>query len=225
MAFSRTITSPSPKSESKKPKTAQRSLFYVNEIFYSIQGEGYYSGQAACFVRFAGCNLRCEMKSGPLSPGGFDCDTEFESSRTMTDVEILERIDNLCGYDSMVVFTGGEPLRQLTAALVDATRRFCAVETNGSLPLPDGCEALWVTCSPKVAEHAIKLQRANELKYVRAYGQGIPRPTLVTAHQYISPACGADGYEHETVRWCVDLVKDNPSWKLTTQMHKLWGVR
>ena len=133
---------------------------------------------ASLFVRLAGCNMRCDMAPGPLSPGGFACDTEFESSRSFEEDALVAEILRLCPVDAQVVFTGGEPLRQLTTSLLAKVERDCAVETNGSLPLPEGASQLWVTCSPKVAEHAIKLDRCDELKYVRGYGQGIPRPAL-----------------------------------------------
>ena len=111
----------------------------VNEIFYSLQGEGYYSGTPAVFVRLSGCNLRCPF-----------CDTRHESGREMSEKEIVEAVGQYPARH--VVVTGGEPALQLTESLVDALHavgRYVAVETNGTHPLPDNVD--WVTLSPKSA--------------------------------------------------------------------------
>jgi 7-carboxy-7-deazaguanine synthase len=94
--------------------------------------------------------------------------------------------------------------------------------------LPEGID--WITCSPKSAEHTLRLTHASEIKYVRNVGQGIPRPTIEADHQLISPAFRTmpDG-KHESepgaLAWCLKLVKENPSWRLSVQQHKLWRVR
>ena len=80
-----------------------------------------------------------------------------------------------------------------------------AVETNGSIALPDAID--WITVSPKVAEHALRQLRANELRYVRAHGQGIPRPSCQAEHKLISPAFEADGLGGKNLSWCIELVK------------------
>ena len=200
-------------------------IYHVNEMFYSLQGEGHRTGMASLFVRFAGCNMRCDLEAGPLSPGGFACDTEFESSRSFEEDALVAEIHHLCPEDAQVVFTGGEPLRQLSTSLLGLVKRECAVETNGSLPLPEGANLLWVTCSPKVAEHAIRLTRCDELKYVRGYGQGIPRPRLEARYKYISPAFDGMNPDPEAIAWCIKLVKENPTWQLTMQQHKLLKIR
>ena len=93
----------------------------VNEIFYSLQGEGYHAGMPMVFLRFSGCNLRCPF-----------CDTLHQSGTEMSEEEILQAI---AAYPSQwVVATGGEPALQLTASLVDklhAAGYRLAVETNG----------------------------------------------------------------------------------------------
>lgn len=201
------------------------ATYYVNEIFYSLQGEGHRTGRASLFVRFAGCNMRCDLEAGPLSPGGFACDTEFESSRSYSEDELVAEIAAKAPVGAQVVFTGGEPLRQLTGSLLGRILRDCAVETNGSLPLPAGSEDLWVTCSPKVAEHAIKLDRCDELKYVRGEGQGIPRPALTARYYYLSPAFDGMQPDRGAIATCIKLVKENPQWQLTMQVHKLLLIR
>jgi 7-carboxy-7-deazaguanine synthase len=203
--------------------------FSVNEIFYSQQGEGARVGTPNVFIRLAGCNLRCHITPGPQSPGGFSCDTNFSGGRLMTAQEIIGEARSRGGLCNWVVLTGGEPLLQLDdeliTALLGASYRI-ALETNGTRPVPDGIQ--WVTVSPKVAEHALEAQRADELKYVIADGQALPRPKLKASHYFISPACSQDGfYTPETLRWCYDLVMNNPQqgWRLSIQTHKLLGVR
>ena len=111
----------------------------VNEIFYSIQGEGHYTGTPAVFVRLAGCNLNCWF-----------CDTEFHSFTEMSEDEIVAEASQ---YPSRyMVITGGEPTLQLTASLTSklhAIGFYIMLETNGTQPLPEGCAVDWITCSPK----------------------------------------------------------------------------
>lgn len=199
----------------------------MNELFYSLQGEGARAGSANVFVRFSACNLRCDVEPGELSPGGFACDTEFASGRQMTAGEIVAEALNLAGPGVGVIFTGGEPTLQLDQDLADAFRQefspLC-IETNGTADVSD-LRLDWVTLSPKVAEHAVKVKAAKEVKYVRAYGQGIPRPSCSVLHKFISPAFEGGVLPDRTLRWCIDLVKKNPEWRLSVQQHQLWRVR
>ena len=126
--------------------------YRVNEIFHSLQGEGFYTGTPAVFLRFSGCNRRCAF-----------CDTDFASFREMTAAEITAAV---AAYPSRhIVVTGGEPLLQLDDTLVRSLKGagfYIQIETNGSLPVPTGVD--WVTCSPKDAPWAI--DRIDELKIV-----------------------------------------------------------
>ena len=118
---------------------------------------------------------------------------------------------------------------QVDADLVSGLKQagyYLAVETNGSLPLPDGID--WITCSPKVAEHVVKKSFPNgvsELKYVRAKSQAIPRPQVDAQHLFLSPAFYGNEPSAENLQHCIDLVLQNPDWKLTLQGHKLMNVR
>lgn len=212
------------------PSALAEKAYTVNEIFYSLQGEGVRAGTANVFVRFSGCNLACDVEPGERSPGGFACDTEFVSGRPITAAEVLAECERLwpeCHSGKAVIFTGGEPLLQLDRALVGAFRAagwYTCVETNGTIdPVP--LDLSWVTCSPKVAEHAIRCLKADEVKYVRGYGQGIPRPSCVASHHLISPAFDGGIVRRETLAWCQRLVLENPEWRLAVQQHKLWGIR
>ena len=202
--------------------------YAVNEVFYSLQGEGVRAGTANVFVRFAGCNLRCGLEPGPKSPGGFDCDTEFASGRKVTLDELWTWMDTGCNGNvpPWVILTGGEPGLQVDADLIRYLHkrdRKLAIETNGSVQLPDGLD--WITVSPKVAEHAIRQRTAHEVKYVRGYGQAVPQTLVEAQHKLISPAFDGDNLDARTLDWCIRLVKDNPQWRLSVQQHKVWTVR
>lgn len=209
--------------------------YTINEIYWSPQGEGMRAGQMSVFIRFTGCNMRCRMEAGEDSPGGFDCDTEFASGRKMTVEEIVAEakvvvgkpVDWFSGNKAWVVLTGGEPALQVDSELVHALHAagfLCAIETNGSKDIASlGLD--WVTVSPKVAEHAIRQMTADEVKYVRGYGQAIPKPTCKATHQLISPAFDGWTLDKRAVDWCLKLIKENPEWRLSMQQHKAWLVR
>jgi 7-carboxy-7-deazaguanine synthase len=201
--------------------------YQVNEIFVAPQGEGLRVGTLNAFVRFSGCNLQCDIEPGPLSPGGFACDSEFSSGRKRTAAETLAFAQELNPRCKSVIFTGGEPGLQLDAAMVDTFKQagyHTAIETNGTIDVtPLGLD--WITCSPKVAEHAIKLPRCNEVKYVRCYGHGIPRPSIKADHYLISPGFDANELNRRNLDWCLKLLHENPTWRLSVQLHKSWQVR
>ena len=130
----------------------------VNEIFYSIQGEGRYTGTPAIFIRLAGCNLRCDF-----------CDTEHQPYQDLTEEEIMRQIADF--PTSHVVITGGEPMLQITQSLIHRLRngagKFVQVETNGTIPIKCYLPVDWITCSPKFdfCPHAeLRLQRIDEHK-------------------------------------------------------------
>lgn len=191
--------------------------YKINEIFYSIQGEGARTGTANIFIRFAECNLTC----------GF-CDTEFESFKEM-DFEAI--IQECYKYNCKnIIFTGGEPLLQLDKTLIDLFKYrgyFLAVETNGSIKPPEGLD--WITVSPKVAEHVVEKNffplLVDELKYVRHTGQEIPKPKIQASNYFISPMFNGNLIDSENLNHCIELVKKNPLWKLTMQYHKWWKIR
>lgn len=200
--------------------------YTVNEQFASLQGEGIRAGTMNIFTRFTGCNLKCDLEPGPVSPGGFACDTEFASGRKMFASEIVEFARKLSPKCNWMILTGGEPGLQVDSELIDTLKSAgykIAIETNGTIALPEGID--WITLSPKVAEHAVKQLMANEVKYVRGLGQAIPKPACLAEHKLISPAFDGSRLDQETLRWCINLVKDHPEWRLTCQLHKLWAVR
>lgn len=188
--------------------------YKINDIFYSIQGEGARVGTPSIFIRFSHCNLACSF-----------CDTEFESGRMLTIDDVGKWVEDIKSPCNSIVITGGEPTLQLDEDFIHYFKElgyFISVETNGLLPVPS--EIDWITVSPKTAEHTLKQKFANELKYVRNYGQGIPNPKIESHLKFISPQFSGNHLSNETLGWCIRLVKDNPEWRLLPQLHKIWEV-
>lgn len=195
------------------------SAMKINEIFYSIQGEGYHTGTPAVFVRFSGCNLRCPF-----------CDTDFNNYKEMTEEEIVAEV---CKYPAtLCVITGGEPSLQLTETLVhklQAHGKYVAVETNGTGELPDDVD--WVTCSPKTAfvkNGELKYKFADEVKVVFDFKTLYADPTFgVEADFYYCQPCDTGDKERnkEIMKQCVEFVKNNPKWRLSLQTQKILEVR
>lgn len=207
--------------------------YQINEVFYSIQGEGIRAGTANVFVRFAACNLQCATDErfyrGEAYRAGFDCDTEFLSRYAMTPKELVSEMEQRGGSCRACVLTGGEPALQVDAELIRWLREngwYVAIETNGTVELPPGID--WVCVSPKTAWHTLRQKTANELKLVRHAGQALPPVQLGLEridNFLVSPAVNPDGSFGENLKWCIGLVKANPGWRLSVQQHKGWYVR
>ncbi len=189
----------------------------VNEIFYSLQGEGYWAGTPAVFVRLSGCNLRCPF-----------CDTAHEHGVLMTEEEIVRQVQQYPAYH--VVITGGEPSLVLTDTLVARLHdidRYVAVETNGTRPLPRSVD--WITLSPKDAftdRADVVLKRCDELKVVFDGRPPKSYDRLHVRHLFLQP-CDT-GNPEETRRItaaAVDYCKAHPEWRLSLQTHKLIDIR
>lgn len=206
--------------------------YRINEVYKSVQGEGHRAGSVNVFVRFSGCNRKCRVEPGPDSPGGFDCDTEFESGRSVGMQELLDwiedenRVDGALPKTDWVIATGGEPLLQLDdelVAVLQANGWKVAIETNGTIAPPQSVD--YVALSPKVAEHAVRCLVADELRYVRGYGQALPKPRAIANHHFISPTFIGNTVDERALEWCKQLLKGQTLWKLSIQQHKLDNVR
>ena len=190
----------------------------VNEIFYTLQGEGRNTGRAAVFVRLSGCNLQCPF-----------CDTHHQAYTEMSEESIAAAVG---AYPArLVVITGGEPALQLTATLVarlHALGKSVAIETNGTRPLPEGID--WVTVSPKAAYTGAAglpvLPRCDELKVVFDGVQDPEAQKCVEADYYYLQPCDTGDTERneEIVKQCVDYIKHHPEWTLSLQTHKLISI-
>ena len=194
----------------------------INDIFYSLQGEGYNTGRAAVFIRFAGCNLRCSF-----------CDTEFDTYREMSDEEILEAISQYPAR--FVVLTGGEPTLQVDEAFVELLHQHgyeVAMESNGTRPAPQNLD--WLTVSPKVRSEKLEVKSeklADELKVVFDETTA-PESylSLLTSHfsplLFLQPCDTGDAARNEAiVARCVEYIKEHPWWRLSLQTHKLVGFK
>ena len=194
----------------------------INDIFYSLQGEGHNTGRAAVFIRFAGCNLRCSF-----------CDTEFDTYREMSDEQILEAISQYPAR--FVVLTGGEPTLQVDEAFVELLHQHgyeVAMESNGTRPAPQNLD--WLTVSPKVRSEKLEVKSeklADELKVVFDETTA-PESylSLLTSHfsplLFLQPCDTGDAARNETiVARCVEYIKEHPWWRLSLQTHKLVGFK
>lgn len=177
----------------------------INEIFYSLQGEGFHTGRPAVFVRFCGCNLQCNF-----------CDTHHETGTLMSDDEILRAITPYPGRT--VILTGGEPSLWINEALIDRLHEagyYVCVETNGTCPLPAAVD--WVTCSPKEGA-AVVLTHIDEVKVVFT-GQAVEIYRQLPAdHYFLQPCSGRNTAE------VVAYVLAHPHWRLSLQTHKLIDI-
>lgn len=180
--------------------------YRVNEIFYSLQGEGYYTGTPAVFLRFSGCNRKCPF-----------CDTQHSTFTEMTAAEIGDALSAFPSHH--LVVTGGEPALQLDDVLMRELKGrgfYVQVETNGTLPLPPDVD--WVTCSPKDAPWDIG--RIDELKIVFD-GRDVEEiaAMLPATHHFLQPLSG--GNIPQTVEYCLA----HPRWRLSLQTHKLIDIQ
>lgn len=202
--------------------------YTVNQIFYSVQGEGVLQGVPMAFIRFSGCNLRCTVEDQ-----GFDCDTEFVSGRKMLISDMVEQVRKLSDKVEWILLTGGEPMLQVDTNLAwDLAVNYgykLSIETNGTMKIPEGVmEHLdWITVSPK-ALHTIRQRTCSEVRLLRSEGQEIPAGIYTyfdtVKHWVLSPAAIGNGVLVDSINWCFKLAKDNPRWRVSLPLHKRIGV-
>jgi len=209
-------------------------VYAVKEAFLTLQGEGLNAGRRAVFCRFAGCNLwsgREEDRDGALCRF---CDTDFigmdgESGGKFADARTLaSALARLWGASRpgrFVVLTGGEPLLQIDAALIDALHDEgfeIAVETNGTIEAPEGLD--WICVSPK-AGAPLRQTSGRELKLV--FPQEGAEPELFEgldfAHFLLQPMDGPQILRN--TRAAIDYCLAHPRWRLSLQTHKMIGVK
>lgn len=196
-------------------------MYKINEIFYSLQGEGRHTGRPAIFVRFSGCNLKCPF-----------CDTDFSRSTPMTADDIIAYISQWrsCGF---VVITGGEPSLQIDDELVARLHQegyYVAIETNGTHILPDAID--WVTWSPKdqFAPHVppLALKHIDEIKVVFD-GEHNPETYIhlaPDAYACLQPCDTGDAALNQQITsQCVAYILQHPHWHLSLQTHKLLNIQ
>ena len=214
-------------------------MYRVNEIFRSLQGEGFWTGTPMVFVRMSGCNLQCPF-----------CDTDHAAYKEMTAEDIVAEVVRLCGDGDggcgdgngsgecdcgagvcsygRVCLTGGEPALQADGALIEAFHSagfIVHIETNGTRPLPEGID--WITLSPKEDVPGLKgdgrvvLPRADELKLVYTGDDAaVDRWAAFPADWHFLQPCSCANTE-ETVA----CILSRPCWRLSLQTHKYLGIR
>ncbi len=192
--------------------------YRVNDIFYSLQGEGRNTGRAAVFVRFSGCNLRCSF-----------CDTDFASYREMTVDDILDEMRKSIGitdypHQLLCVLTGGEPTLQVDAELIRRLHEdgyVVAMESNGTREPAEGVD--WLTVSPK--EH-VEVSRCQELKVVVDERMEVSDWGITAEEYFLQPCDTGDPERNKAIaEACVDYIKRHPRWRLSLQTHKLLGFK
>jgi 7-carboxy-7-deazaguanine synthase (Cx14CxxC type) len=212
--------------------------YAVKEIFYTLQGEGAQTGRAAVFCRFSGCNLWSGLEADRQAAICRFCDTDFvgvagpgggkfaEADDLAAAIELKWPLESLMER-KFVVCTGGEPLLQLDAKLIDSlhARHFeIAVESNGTLAAPSGAEILdWISVSPKAGTKLVQ-KSGDELKLV--FPQPGINPTdfelLSFRYFFLQPMDGSSRTANTdlAVRYCLD----HPRWRLSLQTHKFLGI-
>ncbi len=191
-------------------------MLQINEMFYSLQGEGTHSGTPAVFIRLAGCNLSCDF-----------CDTDYSLKKFSSIEQVLQEVRQLGGDCPMVILTGGEPLAQSeTLALITALQhdsRRVHIESNGTIATELPPE-VWLTVSPKERLNDAMAARANEaklivdarvpLEWIERFGE---RTTL-----FLQP----EGNKPENIKLAVEAIKADPGrLRLSLQTHKVIGIR
>ena len=208
--------------------------YAVKEVFYTLQGEGANTGMPAVFCRFAGCNLWSGREKDRADAVCRFCDTDFVGTdgsgggRFATADELARAVEAAWPEASqahrLVVCTGGEPLLQLDAIFVDAlhARGFrIAIETNGTLPVPEGID--WTCVSPK-ARAPLVVTRGHELKLVYPQEGAAPErfEGLDFRHFSLQPMDGPA--RASNTRLALEYCKAHPRWRLSLQVHKLLGI-
>ena len=213
--------------------------YSVKEAYVTLQGEGAQTGRAAVFLRFAGCNLWSGLERDRLSAVCKFCDTEFVGTdgvnggkfkgadAVVSHVRALwEKDGRNVGTAAYVVCTGGEPLLQLDAALIEAFHAAgfeVGVETNGTLKAPDGLD--WICVSPKANAPVVQTS-GNELKLVYPQTEAEAQPERFAAlqfeHFFLQPK--DDNRQADNIQAAAAYCMKHPKWRLSLQTHKLIGL-
>jgi 7-carboxy-7-deazaguanine synthase (Cx14CxxC type) len=229
-------------------------MYQVKEMFYSLQGEGARSGRAAVFCRFSKCNLWNGREDSRAQAVCNFCDTDilgidgqnggkFNSAEALAEKISMMWAEQQAPQNQIhpptnntskpyVIFTGGEPLLQLDAPLIDNMHHAgfeVAIESNGTLPLPEGID--WVCLSPK-SDSKIVFTRCNELKLVYPQESALPErfENFPAEHLFLSPKAnptvrfGPDADKQANTQLALEYCLAHPQWRLTLQLHKLLGI-
>lgn len=227
-----TLLAPSPTLQKRA-----RAAYSVKELYFTLQGEGANAGRAAVFLRFSGCNLWTGREEDRADATCRFCDTDFVGTdgpgggRFPGATDLAAAATGAWPADAdpdvppLLVCTGGEPLLQLDAALIQALRAAgfeIAVETNGTIPVPPGID--WVCVSPKAGSRLV-VRQGDELKLVYPQPEALPEQFegLDFVHFFLQPMDGPlrAANTRAAIRYCMA----HPRWRLSLQMHKILGIR
>ncbi|MBR3565612.1 MAG: radical SAM protein [Paludibacteraceae bacterium] len=194
----------------------------INDIFYSLQGEGYHTGLPSAFIRFSGCNLKCQF-----------CDTDHNLKQMLTAQEIINQVRQ---YDcEWLVLTGGEPSLWIDEELLAELHKYfkIAIETNGTRQLSEQID--WITVSPKqhlFPQAKVVVRHCNELKMI--WQEGIePNEIMQTYYKDIQcdhlllQPCDTGNKEKnaqlikETINYCLQ----HKHWRMSVQLHKILNIK
>ncbi len=212
--------------------------YAIHSLFRTIQGEGANTGRVAVFCRFAGCNLwsgRLEDRESGKGSCAQWCDTDFvgtkgdgggrfENAAALAEAAWKTWAHKACEHRPLLVCTGGEPLLQLDLELVIAFHAHgfeVAIETNGTLPVPDGVD--WVCVSPKQGVDLV-VRSGHELKLVVPQ-EGLDPQEFVDmefAHHFLQPKDGPEAAN--ALRYTLQYCMEHPQWRLGLQSHKFIGI-
>jgi organic radical activating enzyme len=197
-------------------------MYPVMETFYSIQGEGFYQGHAAFFIRLGGCNVGCVW-----------CDVKDSWDAT---AHPMRSVDSLLDEikltnANIVIVTGGEPLMYDCTGLTDKLKEAgyrTHLETSGAYPLSGQWD--WICVSPKKFKQCLNevLRQANELKVVVYHKSDL---NWADEHaQQVSKSCQLFlqpewSKEKEMLPQITAFIQQHTTWKLSLQIHKYMGVR
>jgi len=189
----------------------KESSLKVNELFYSIQGEGANAGMPAVFVRLAGCNLKCPF-----------CDTQHEAFTEMSLKAVKAEVEKY--HCRNIIWTGGEPTLQLTDEIVSHFDDYYhCIETNGTGKVPSRID--YIACSAKAPMDVLNenFEKIDEIRIPVKKGDSLPDIQLLPRAEryYISPI----DVHKENIDYCLQLIAENPQWRLSVQLHKLLGIK
>lgn len=212
--------------------------YAVKEIFYTLQGEGAWSGRPAVFCRFAGCNLWSGRDKDRTKAICRFCDTDFvgvdgpgggqftTAAALATAIAVQWPTAISLQTRPYVVCTGGEPLLQLDEPLLAALHAYgfeVAVETNGTLPAMPGLD--WICVSPK-GSAPLQLTQGHELKLVYPQPEPDAQPERFThwafRHFFLQPLDSPEREMHTRAAMAYCLA--HPPWRLSLQIHKQLGI-
>ena len=212
--------------------------YFVKELFYTLQGEGAQAGRAAVFCRFAGCNLWSGLEKDRHKTLCPFCDTDFvgtngEGGAKFNSAQELSRAiadtwPDAAQGKAYVVFTGGEPLLQLDAELIEQCHQCgfeVAIETNGTIKAPEGVD--WICVSPKTLDELQQVS-GHELKLLYPLDKITPQQCENFEFKYFYLQAIDNTAMQETtdnIQSVVEYCLAHPKWRVSLQTHKILDLK